>query len=55
MGLKLLTVQLLTLLMNVSEPANSANRLGLIDRVSPGQIVDRQHLSCREHTHVAFW
>jgi len=52
MGLKLLTVQLLTLLMNVSEPANSANRL---DRVSPGQIVDRQHLSCREHTHVAFW
>lgn len=43
MGIKLLTVQLLTHLMNVSEPANSANRRGLIERVSRGQIVYWQH------------
>ncbi len=37
MGLKLLTVQLLTHHMNVSEAANRANRRGLIERVSRGQ------------------
>ncbi len=47
MGLKLLTVQLLTHHMNVSEAANNANRQGLIE--SRGQIVDWQDRSWKEH------